>query len=221
MLGAASHADVGTGSGKPITPYEPTENVTAARVTAARLEANGFAMLRGVRVVGSNASKSGYKVGFACAAGADVFEPPRFSFRGTDKDNVAREIQLADVRSFRLASIDTAVLGKSIALFDVTQFPTLSPEELIKRKPTYSALLAGSSRIVRLGVPLVCNAGELSMIGTSWTTETTYRQLFRLRDLRPGLDIDVSNTSKGDGHWWAIRSVTEDKKYPYRVVMKR
>src|SRR5256885_2333498 len=68
---------------------------------------------------------------------------------------------------------------------------------------------------------LVCNAGELSMVGTSWTTETVYRQLFRVRDMQPGVEIEISNTSKGDGHWWAIRSVTADQKYPYRVVMKK
>jgi hypothetical protein len=210
-------ADIGGGSGKPMTPYGADETIDEARVEKVRREANTLRSVEEVPVNGTNASKTGYKVGVVCASGPKFTGTPQFRFHGIDPAGVVRDIEFAEVEAFQL--IATAADSVTIS---VTQFPAITPRELLKLRPTYTALATAWKKLVMLKMTSSCDGGELTLAGTDWDTETKYNVLFRLRDLRPNVTVELKSTARrGATYWWAIPSVTADKAYPYRQVMKK
>ena len=209
-------ADTGGGSGKPMTPYKQNEKLDESRVQAARLTANTMAALERVQVNGTSAGKTGYKIGFVCGTDRAFTGMPQPRFHGTNAAGALVNVDFADVESFELTSVTA-----SDAVLSITQFPALSPKELLKLQPTFTQLQQGYRRVFPLKVSLACDGGELAVAGTDWDTETTYKVLFRLREVRQKTPVMMRSTApRGGQYWWAIPSVTADTTYPHRVVTK-
>ena len=202
IAASVTRADIGGGSGKPMTPYRGGEPVTEQRVRDVQKEANEKMMVEGVRLAGKNATKSGYRIRFARA--------PKFAFSGKDEKGKTRTILLANVRSFRLVEVKKKLIGENQVVIEVTEFPTLTPGELLRSNPTYSALVA---RKVKLTLP------DIALEGTDFWSDDAVHSIAKLSELEP--EAEVKLTPFGELIWWAIPSVTADPSYPYRKVMKR
>ena len=215
VLVSQVQANVG-GGGIPITPYPRGSQVTLQQVTKMRQKANLTRSVEYVSIVGTHVQKSGYEVGLGYVKDRVVGEPA-FKFQGVDEQNHELEVEFADVTSFRLLQVDRKLFGKDEAVLEVTVFPTLTPEQLLAEKPTYSTLLKVHKRIVRLRVMLQKGSSELCMLGTS-LRKNSYKVVFRIRDLEPGTEVklDRGNQRSLEGLWWAIQSVTDDPEYPER-----
>jgi hypothetical protein len=214
-------ADVGGGSGKPISPYPPGSPVTVQQVTKMRQKASATKAVS-ASIIGTDFTASGYKVGLAYVEDKKVVRDPMFKFNGVDEQNRQQEIDFADVTSFRLLHVDKKLFGKNEAVLELTIFPALTPQQLLAEKPSYSTLLENYKRIVQLKVMLQSGSdGELCMLGTSYKGNV-YKVVFRIRDLKPGSEakLDPQDQWSGQGLWWAIESVTADPAYPHRIVMK-
>jgi len=215
-------ADVGGGSGKPISPYPPGSPVTLKQVTKMRQKASATKAVS-ASIIGTNVTASGYKVGLAYMEDKKVVRDPVFKFKGVDEQNRQQEIDFADVTSFRLLHVDKKLFGKNEAVLELTIFPALTPQQLLTEKPSYSTLLENYKRIVQLKVMLQNGSdGELCMLGTSYKGNV-YKVVFRIRDLKPGSEVvlDSPDPWSEQGLWWAIESVTDDPDYPHRMVMKK
>lgn len=210
---STARADVGGGSGKPMTPYRPGEAITRQRLLAVQRDASAKMAVEGVRLAGKNATKSGYRVGLVRMRGDDPSGQPELAFTGQDEKGKKRIIPLANVRSFRLLSVKKKLVGMNEVVVEVTEFPSLTPAELLQLNPTYSTLTAKYARKVILTMP------DLALAGTAFWSDNAIHVITPLRDLEPGTDIAL--TPWNDLIWWAIPSVTADATYPYRKVMKK
>ena len=76
--------------------------------------------------------------------------------------------------------------------------------------------------MLHLKVPLQNSFENLALMGTDWYNDNQYHVVFAVRDLEPRAEVTLLlDKGQGNGLWWAIESVTEDKAYPFRVVMKK
>jgi hypothetical protein len=212
-------ADTGGGSGKPITPYGLDRQPTEQEVKQAWDEAGRAMRVEGVRVQGSDASRSGYKIGFAYAKADAAAPAPAFELSGNNEQGNPEKVSLANVERITLVSIKKRLTGPNEAIIEIKQFPALSPAELLAAQPTYSTLKSKHTRTLRLRVLASSAEGDFSMIGTEWWSEDKYRVLFRISDLLPAIAIPI-RSDRDKGLWWAIPSVVADPAYPHRAVMK-
>jgi hypothetical protein len=166
----------------------------------------------GVPLADKNAARSGDNIAFVRTRAGKPFGQAEFAFTGSDERGKKRTILMANARSFRLLSVKKKLIGDNEVVVEVTEFPALTPMELLKLKPTYSVLAAGYQRKVKLTMP------DLALAGADWPGDTIHI-ITPLRDLDP--NVDVTLQPDRDQIWWAIPSVIADPAYPYRVVMKR
>jgi hypothetical protein len=220
LSSAASVADTGGGSGQPITPYARNQTPTQEDVTQAWHKAGRTMRVEGVRVQGSNASRSGYKIGFVYLKGKTVDRPPAFELTGVNERGDTQTIPLANMANFTLLQIERRLAGSSEAVIEIEHFPTLSPADLLATQPTYSVLQKEHSRRLKLRVPITAADRSLIVVGTEWEDEDQYRPVFLISDLMPASAVAIRPNGPRS-LWWAIPSVAADPAYPHRAVMKR
>ena len=214
--------DTGGGSGRVLTPYKPGTTPTAELVSQYRDEASAAMSVEEVHIAGSRAAPSGYKVGFAFVKNGKLLTKPRFTMEGADENGARVEIPLSAIESFRLLRVNNRWVAADDADLEVTQFPSLTPAELIAKQPAYSDLVNTYKRTFRINVPVEKDSGSLALVGTNYFSESEYRVISLIRDLEPNSVVRLELDRRGGkGLWWAIESVTKDKAYPHRAIMKK
>ena len=216
-------ADIGGGSGLPISPYSRYEaEVSESDVIEIKQSASQARKVADLKVQGTHIPRYGKQVGLMYLSNERVLGVPFFEFKGINElgDEIAIDFNI--VKSFSLIAVEKRWFRKDRAQIEVIIFPIISPKELLETKPSYTELEEKYTKRVRLWVNLEDEGkGELCVVGKSW--ENKYEVLSRLRDIEPSAEVFLGYGRIPSGEfrfqpiWWAIDSVVEDSRYPYRL----
>jgi hypothetical protein len=206
----------GSGSGRPLTPYPGGKPTSLQQVEQLRERASRECAVVEVKVMGKQRLRTGYRVGFAYVAPDQPMPTPVFSLAGVNEAGSSLAVSLAEIEALRLVRIDG-----SVAVLAVSQFPAITPAELMRLNPSYRQLAEHFTRKLTLRIALVRGQGTLSLIGTDWTRSTDYHVILPIKLLVPGSPVEfdsrVAAKEHGEmGPWWAIKSVISDSYYPNR-----
>jgi hypothetical protein len=208
-------ADVGGGRGYPATPWRVSgpasvQDLEEARVIADQHQA--LSISAEPAAAGDLDSRQIWKVSLRAEKPLQG-ESARYALVGRSDSGTTVTLRFSQIESFVVTSSNR----KSITLA-VTVWPDISPEELLRTKPSYRQLADGYRRTVVLTMDLKSPDGRpLAFAGPG-----EYGAVIPLEKLGPG--------TKGDfyaGHphsvdprrfWWAIPSIANDKDYPYRMI---
>jgi hypothetical protein len=111
-------------------------------------------------------------------------------------------------------------------LCTLTRFPDITPEALVRDQPSYSVLERDHRKGVRLWIDTGTPArGKLTLIGSSDPDQdlADVRVPFAALPLNQPVRFNVMGPGRSDlarfrgTYWWAIPSVTEDRRYPNRL----
>jgi hypothetical protein len=86
-------------------------------------------------------------------------------------------------------------------------------------KPSYLELQDHYTKTVTLSVPLKKGELQLALVGKDDDEKAQQKIITLVKDLTNGQDIGPLDL-RDDLLWWAIKSVTADPAYPYRVIYK-
>jgi len=217
FLGLFQDKGFGNGPGDTITPYKDGIANTPQEIEKVRVQSSSRRVISEVRTKESKVPKFGDRIGFAYLSGDRINGEPQFDLRGTTESGEDITIPLSDVKSFTILKVKNHWFARDEAFLEVTIFPSLSPAELLQSQPSYSQLTESYSKQIRMWVFLENkDKGELCMVGKKW--DDKYEALFAIRDLELNVPVvlDWPKILKAP-IWWAIKSVIEDDKYPYRV----
>jgi hypothetical protein len=219
-------SDIGGGSGKVRTPYKPDAPVRESEVLTVKRASSKTRELKDVGVVSTHIPVSGSEFGLMYLKGNVPVGNPVFEFQGKDESGVVKTVDFAELESFQITKYDSQGGDVSRALVEIVQFPVISPGELLQKRPSYTALKEQYTQIVRLWVNTKAPGNKkLCLVGKDFRDR--YRVLTRLSDLPLNATVKPDYGSfrfgqiKSPAIWWAIDSVTKDKKYPYRVYFKK
>ena len=212
--------DVGGGSGKPLTPYDDDKQESVSNVTELYNVAGGLRMVRNVKLAGTAATRTAYRMGFEFLDASGVFqqEPDR-SLQGTDSSGKAFMVDLARLESLKLLSSTSDEVRMSITLF-----PDITPEKLLAIQPSYTDLSQRYRTTSVIRVPCQRADGrKLFLVGTTWsgTDKLTVAILISSLQVDEVIQIREDFGPPLRGPWWAIQSVTKDPTYPYRLFTKK
>jgi hypothetical protein len=132
---------------------------------------------------------------------------PQFAFIGKDASERERIIDLSDVAAFRVVRLDTSVFGYAAAVVDVVRFPTLTPGQLLDRRPSFQTLVNNHQEVIRLTINLETPAGELYLVGKTAGKDQPspgYQVAVRLRDVQL---YKLVRLEPAAAPWWATPSV--------------
>ncbi len=221
LLTLTVRADIAGGSGKPETPYHDPRNVNAEEVTTAREMAGRCRRGRIPFKSPGGGDTLVEEIFFAYGQNSDTLGVPLYQLKGEDAGGKAVTVELSDVLTFSVADF-----RQGECLLKVTVFPTISVEELLAQKPTYSDLKQRYTHEVEIWVKTISDGGRLFVCGRTWDGKPKVGGL--LTDVEPNTEVelkygysrDYSHDMGGRGTvWYAIQSVIEDRNYPYRVLM--
>lgn len=217
-LAGATQADFfGGGPGYPATPY-PDDVMPTLEQVLAEMQADVTAATIVEAQTASGLPASGYNVGVAYVAGNSMTQPA-FELRGVDEQGQERLVALANLYSFKLIRITGRAGAPDVAVVELTEFPTLTPQELLSGTFTYTDLITEHSRTFELLIDLQAgDGGQLAFVGGNYDTDTSYRVVSLIRELTPGIDITFEQGGV-DGPWWAVPTVIADPAYPFRYVI--
>ncbi|MEN3332066.1 MAG: hypothetical protein V7641_1431 [Blastocatellia bacterium] len=212
-----------------ISPYSDREEITLEKVKKQR-EIALTSMVVNYQTDGTKENIS--EVGIAYVKNGRTIGQIKRELNGVTKDGSPIVISFSDIKE--VSVIRTESIGPKIrALLKVWIFPDISPEQLVKERPTYSKLIEMYTAHERLWVEITnVNTGALSFVGKTWDRdkrvwiEAPPRRLqdfnarSRIEFLYSSLSPDDREGGKwkgnGQGLWWAIPSVFRDAAYPYR-----
>ncbi len=100
------------------------------------------------------------------------------------------------IESFRLVRVNKRLIASDDADLEVTQFPTLTPAELLAKNPSYSDLLKKYKRTFPLKVNLQNGSGSLAIVGTEYN-DPKYRVVSAVRDLEPNSTVRCDPRGEG------------------------
>ncbi len=206
-------ADVGGGSGRAKSPYisgrlpDDVPTVTRIRHEAARSAAINFTMPSGSMVFWQ-------QVGFAYERKGSMPGKVNYSLTGVEKDRNATETTNIDtIQAITVMEKDDRTLTLRLELF-----PDISTEDLVKNRPSYTELKSQYAAAKLIRVKTKSDSGiPLALVGKDPGEKDQVRVLIYLHELPIGQKIDLQVGER----WWAIKSVTDDAAYPYRVVLKK
>jgi hypothetical protein len=227
----SAKGDVGGGSGKAATPFVPGKEVKEEEIVFVKNISKRSRTIEELKLKGKRTTQYGEKVGLNYVKDQNVSDEPFFEFRGTTETGDTMNIDFSEVKSFTLLRIDNRWFARDRALLQVVQFPYISPKDLlsIKPKPSYSDLKKNYTKSVRLWVTLEGEAhSELCIIGVKWSDEEKYEVLSKLRDIELNSEVileygnfEVESIGRMPSIWWAIPSVIQDERYPYKLYQLR
>jgi hypothetical protein len=224
--------DIGGGSGKKITPYVPDKEIKLEEVSLIKSICTRSRNIEHLKLKGTNVTKYGNGVGLMYVKGADVNGDPFFILEGKkETDGSIIKIDFSEIKSFSLLRVKKRLFSKVRALLEVTIFPTISAEELLALKPSYSELAENYTKKVRLWIPLE-KKGELCLIGKKFSFDTgdeEYKILAKMLDVQLDSEVILGYAPfkmESIGAlifpiWWAIHSVIKDDLYPYKLAFKK
>ena len=218
-LALSQSIGVANGPGIPITPYEKGARVTVEDIEKVRTRSNSYRGISEVRTKGTEVPTFAERVGFVYVTGAGKLGEPNFELNGTTESGGGFAVPLSDVKDLKILEIEDHWFARDRVLLDVTIFPNIPPSELLESGLTYSQMVESHTRQMRMWLFLEDEEkGQLSMVGKKW--EDNYEVLFAIRDLEPNIPVVLTWPMKRNAPiWWAVKSVIDDEKYPYRLIM--
>ena len=222
--GMTASADIGGGSGRIITPYRPGSVVTAQEVETVKKAAASARRINDLPLATGARALSGSGVGLSYVAGDTVAGKPVFEISGVTENGAARTVDFSLLDTVWVAKIENNLLAGDRVQLQLKLFPTISIQQLLSDKPTYTQLRDGHEETIRLWVPLTQSRSELTLVAS---TDKGYRVLAKVRDLKPDTPISIEwglfewNGQRWPSIWWATESVTKDKAYPHVAMARR
>jgi hypothetical protein len=206
------------GGRREITPYQPNSQLTLAKVNNQKRIADSSMTLTSDGGQCAN-------VGLAYAKNGSIQGRVAHSLTGTTDDGAKASIDFSVVEKMSIVR-KTESPTATKALFRISIFPSISPSELVNRRPTYSDLVAKYRKTYEVWVETKNSRGNLSftsspdgsashsdLCGKIEDILTTSEKTLAYPDLKLGRH---GWEGAGKGLWWAIPSVTGDAQYPYR-----
>jgi hypothetical protein len=211
--------DIGGGPGRVSTPYKGEIKLTD--VTTVKEFASKSRTVRDLVIAGTHAPGGGVNVALMYANGSSLVGSPMFRIQGTNDAGTNVVIDFSEIRSL-LVSADR---GPSSALVEVIQFPAISPADLLQKKPSFTDLEKNYLKDVRLHVKTTGPGGRVLCLVAKEKESGPYRIVAKFSDLATNSKIDFGygmflwQTLPLPAIWWAISSVTDDSRYPFRNVV--
>ena len=215
------------GSGVPISPYPRHKEISQEDVIKAKDMASRMRTVRDIELRGEDAHKLGQwqAVGLMFVEGQTARGEPLFLFSGTTESGDEASIDFSEIESFRVVKIKKPLFGKDRALLEILRFPTISPQDLVARKPSYSELRQNYADTVSVWIHLegegggkLCFVGQ-NMLPDSGPSNGGYEVITRVLDI---VKVDLyQGLPRREALWWAISSVTNDELYPHRIFMAK
>ena len=221
VVWASSTPDIGGGSGRVKTPYTPGRPVLVSEINQVKKIAAKTRTLRDVPIEGTHVPGAGKDVGLLYLKGARISGNPSFTVNGTLEDGGKASIDFSEIESIEVVQREDQ---SDRVLVEIVQFPIITAEELLERLPTYSDLLEHNRKTIRLWVNAQSAGKQLALVGKDETGR--YKLISNLSAIAVNTKVPLDYGTFVQGQinlpsiWWAIESVTSDKKYPYRVVVK-
>ena len=215
------------GPGVPISPYPRHKEISQEDVIQTKNMAGKMRTVRDIELSGEDAHKVGQwqAVGLMYVEGQTARGETFFFFSGTTESGNDVRIDFSEIESFRVVKIKKPLFGKDRALVEILRFPTISPQDLLARKPSYSELRQNYADAVSVWLPLEGKGGdELCFVGQNVLSGTGpsiggYEVITRVRDIEK---VDLyQGLPRREALWWAVSSVTNDEHYPHRVFMAK
>jgi hypothetical protein len=217
-------ADIGGGSGRIISPYKPGSIVTAQEVEIVKKAASAARRIQMLPLANGDRALSGLGVGVMYLSGDTVSGKPAFEIGGVTETGSARTIDFSLLDTVSVTKIEDNLIATDRVQLQLTVFPTITVEELLSAKPTYTQLRTNHQETIRLWVPLTNSRGELALVGQN--VDGNYRVLAKVRDVKQDTPVVLEwGLFKLDGKswpsiWWATGSVTQDRTYPHVAISR-
>jgi hypothetical protein len=221
-LGVLAYADIGGGPGKVKTPYSPRNPASLEDVTKVKSFASTTRTLTDVVSEGTHVTKGGQNVGLMYVKGAVPAGTPLYKLEGTNDSGAKVTVDFNEIGSFVVTSDGSDATS---VVVEVTQFPAITPAELIAKKPSYTDLKKDYTRTVRVRVKTKGAAGKVLCLVAKNPPAKGYGVVARLTDLPANSKVELGygafpwGTLSLPAIWWATESVTADKNYPFRVTV--
>jgi len=139
---------------------------------------------------------------------------PIHEFVGKSSSGETVALSFSQIESFTVISKNEKTITMS-----VTVWPEISPEELLRKQPTYKQLYADYRRNVVVDLSLKYADGRPQVFMGEW--EET---ILPLDKLPVGVKCSLYEEHPHMVHplrfWWAIPSVANDENYPFRLIPK-
>jgi hypothetical protein len=205
------------GGGVVLSPYGKNEVPTAQQVAKWKSESN-----RTKSAAGYDSDGQGYcsRVKFAYIKAGSAKLAPLYALTGVQEDGKKAKIELSVLNRLTVRKVDAE---KSRILCEVEVFPTLTPAQLVKEQPGFSALDSRYKQTVRLWIGLgSAQSGLLHLVGSSSPSQegNDVRVPFDRLPLDRPVQFNPLRPELKNTYWWAIPSVTDDSKYPNRLRSK-
>jgi hypothetical protein len=216
LTGGIAAADVG-GSGVPATPWRFSPPRDAAelekvKADAARHQTLFLTLAPMGRPAGSNEVLEIPDVSLAPLPPRPG-DPPGDALVGRTRSGQPVRVSFSQIAEFRVLQRSARSLTLSVLIW-----PDITPQELLRRSPSYRMLRAGHRRSVEMLLPL--DAGSRPLAFRRGREEGGGVALGRLSVGARG-DFYGGKPDRVDPRrfWWAIPSVFRDPAYPYRVMV--
>lgn len=206
-----------------ISPYSESEAITVARVSRQK-DAARMSMIASYAINGRKETLT--SVGLQWVKGGRARGASSYRLSGSDESGAPSVVDFSEIQELSIVRTEKTN-AKVRAFVKIITFPSISAQQLVDERPTYSELKEKFAKTVELWIEIeTTSSGELCLKGRG----TIRRMLSDLKGVAVrfeflGLTPDDRQPEKwkgaGEGLWWAIPSVTRDEKYPYkRVIMK-
>ncbi|HVW30009.1 MAG TPA: hypothetical protein VHC69_31825 [Polyangiaceae bacterium] len=209
FVAAAAFGGSGGGSGHPITPY-PDGKPTLEAINTQRAKPIFF----GDVALSVKPRESFSKADLCFAKAGKCSGPIVRAFSGKDAQDSPVTVALADVRSVRLLKVVDRGKRGAIVSVEIEMFPDITPEDLLRDKPSYSAL---RSKKVRISVALERADGARLAFGPLPCCSED--RAVGLEEVQ--IDSAITAEPQWEEYWYAVNSVTSDPSFPYRAVSKK
>jgi hypothetical protein len=201
-----------------ITPYDKP-GIVVDKDTVKHLKelSSKNRTLSSIPVSGSDMIRGGEGIGLAYVKSGQITGEVHFAFFGTDEKGSKLEVDFSEVEKFKVLRKDGVIL-----VLEIDQFPVITPEELLIKKPSYTELRANYRKSVRLRLSIrAMNGAKLYLVAKRKGNEQL--PIVPIEDVEPEREIRFSRSEKNlrQALWWAIPSVVSDPAYPYRLFFKR
>ncbi|HET6670520.1 MAG TPA: hypothetical protein VFH15_09830 [Pyrinomonadaceae bacterium] len=222
-FGIFAHRDIGGGSGRVKTPYTPNHPATVSDVTKVKFFASKTRTINDVVIAGTHVTKGGQSVALMFVKGNAATGIPLHKIEGTQESGANVVIDLSEVESLVVSKDES---NASRVVVEVTQFPAITPTDLIEKKPSYTDLRKNYTRNVRLHVKTYGPGGRFLCLVAKSPPSAGYRVVARFSDLATGSKVNLGygtfewQTLLLPAIWWATGSVTSDQAYPFRVHVR-
>lgn len=215
IFAATSLAGAPGGSGRKETPYG-NASPTVDAVSQMRNKICKERYIDDLKLIGDNQYVSLWHFALAYYNGDKLDGELKYSLDGHTIDGKALSLKLSDVEDFTRVE-DAKAKKDGFAVFEVTVFPDLSPQQLLSSQMGYAELRREHEKKIIIQIPLKSiNKGQLFFVDF---INNVAKPTAKVADLVSGYKNILS--ASGRTAWWAIPSVVADDSYPFRVITKK